>query len=54
MKKLIVALLLLALLGSAALLITSRMLKLATLVVLGIATLAFLAWLARRPIASKE
>ncbi len=35
-------------LGAAALLIDSRMLKLTTLVVLGIATLAFLAWLARR------
>jgi len=40
-------------LGAAALLITSRMLKLTALVVLGIATLVFLAWLARRPVESQ-
>ena len=37
-------------LGAAALLIDSRMLKLGTLVVLGVATLGFLAWLARRSV----
>ncbi len=36
-------------LGGAALLIQSRMLKLVTLVLLAVATVAFLAWLARRP-----
>jgi UDP-GlcNAc:undecaprenyl-phosphate GlcNAc-1-phosphate transferase len=40
-------------LGLAALLIQSRMLKLITLVVLGGATLAFLAWLARQPCRAK-
>jgi hypothetical protein len=38
----------------AALLIQSRMLKLVTLVVLGGATLLFLAWLARRPPAAED
>jgi UDP-GlcNAc:undecaprenyl-phosphate GlcNAc-1-phosphate transferase len=37
-----------AILGAAALLINSRLLKLITLVAVGLATLAFLAWLARR------
>ncbi|MFN2228089.1 MAG: undecaprenyl/decaprenyl-phosphate alpha-N-acetylglucosaminyl 1-phosphate transferase, partial [Anaerolineae bacterium] len=35
-------------LGAAALLINSRLLKLITLVLLGLGTLLFLAWLARR------
>jgi UDP-GlcNAc:undecaprenyl-phosphate GlcNAc-1-phosphate transferase len=41
-------------LGAAALLISSRMLKLATLVGIGAITLVFLAWLARRPAGAKD
>jgi UDP-GlcNAc:undecaprenyl-phosphate GlcNAc-1-phosphate transferase len=43
-----------ATLGAAALLINSRLLKLITLVVLGLATVAFLAWLARRGLHREE
>jgi hypothetical protein len=38
-------------LGAAALLIDSRLLKLIVLLILGFSTLAFLAWLARRSLA---
>ena len=41
-------------LGAAALLIDSRMLKLGTLIVLGMATLGFLAWLARRTVTDRS
>jgi UDP-GlcNAc:undecaprenyl-phosphate GlcNAc-1-phosphate transferase len=41
-------------LGAAALLIQSRLLKLVTLLLLGVATLVFLAWLARRTLRGKR
>jgi hypothetical protein len=41
-------------LGAAALLINSRLLKLITLVGLGLVTVAFLAWLARRTFQREE
>ena len=41
-------------LGAAALLIDSRMLKLGTLIVLGMATLGFLAWLAQRTVGDRS
>ena len=43
-----------ALLGASALLIGSRLLKLITLVVLGIATLGVLAWLARQTLRKEQ
>jgi UDP-GlcNAc:undecaprenyl-phosphate GlcNAc-1-phosphate transferase len=41
-------------LGGAALLIQSRLLKLVTLLLLGVATLVFLGWLARRTLRGKS
>ena len=41
-------------LGAAALLINSRLLKLITLVLLGVGTLLALAWLARRTVGAEE
>jgi hypothetical protein len=42
------------LLGAAALLIASRLLKLVVLLVLGLVTVAFLAWLARKRVTGEK